>query len=147
MRRALLGSSYVKKHLNRRSPSSHLQYFVFIYLFILVSWGWVSLFRCGIRPLKGPLSHLRMIDEWVWNTDGMTVDWDPELLDKRQRDISPGATWYPINSTLTALRARLGVFSLYYIQTAPLLWKTYKELLIRFHLTSTKCTFCPYSSV
>jgi hypothetical protein len=28
----------------------------------------------GLRPLVGPLSTRRMIDKWIWNTDGMTTD-------------------------------------------------------------------------
>jgi hypothetical protein len=51
----------------------------------------------------------------------------------------------PNYSNTGCLRARLDLFCLVYIQTAPLLWKTYKEHLIYFHLTAAKCTFCLYS--
>jgi hypothetical protein len=36
-----------------------------------------------------------MIDEWVWSTDGMTVDWETKYLQKereRERETSPGDT-------------------------------------------------------
>jgi hypothetical protein len=131
-------------------PSAIFSSAVFNIFFILDSWVGVILLRCGTQPLTGPLSHLRMIDEWVWSTDRMTADWETKYLQRervrereRERDTSPGATWYPINQTQSAS----GIFCLFYIQTAPLLCRTYKEHLIYFHLTAAKCTFCPYSSV
>jgi hypothetical protein len=63
---------------------------------------------------------------------------------ERERDIP---LLLPLDTQLIKHRARLGIFSLFCIQTAPLLCKTYKEHLIYFHITATKCIFCPYSSV
>ena len=131
-----------------KSPSAIFPSTVF-YIFVYKHVG-VILLLCGIQPLTGPLSHLRTIDEWVWSTDRMTADWETKYLQRlrdrereRERETSPGATWYPINQTQSTPGHIL--FILY--SDPPLLCKTYKEHLICFHLTATKCTFCPCSSV